>query len=472
MASSCAILTRKRFPIFWKACFCRRAILPRSAGSSGSHRRDRMNIPKIDNKRLMQGIKNFFTKNMALKVIAFVFAMLLWGYVLTDQKPMREKEVANVVTSFDGEAELIAQGYCVRGDRNEILQDVSVKVRTQITNYAYVTSNSIVASISLRNISEAREYDLPIQATVTSSLGVVQSITPATVKVEIDKLVTKTIPITTTFNGDLSEGYWADMDALTTTSRLDITGPKTDISTITHGECVVDLPDLTSTIYSTFDVTFYDKNNDIVSSDIIIGTLPTSTVRLPIYPVKNIPIDVGNSLIGADNLAANHEIIKAVSTPEKVRLVGDQATLDKIDSIALEPIAINGLDKTMTVSGTLIVPDGVRLLDSTTVSILLEVREMVITQTFEQLEIQVHGKQNNSKISLSVPAADLTVEGRYSLVSMLSRSDVQLFVDVSGLTPGVYKLPISVLVLDPKATVELITTLSFTEVTVTIDQPK
>ena len=274
-----------------------------------------MNIPKINKAKLAAGLKGFFTKNLALKIIAFVFAMLLWGYVLTDQKPMREKEITNVTTSFDGEAELIAQGFCVRGDRSEILQDVTVKVRTQITNYAYVTSSSIIASINLRNISEAREYDLPIQASVTSSLGVVQTITPATVRVEIDKLVTKTIPITTTFTGTLPDGYWADMEALSTTTRLDITGPQTDISTITHGECVVDLSDRISTIYSTYDVKFYDKNNNVVSSDIMIGTLPTSTVRLPIYPVKNVPVDVDNSLVGADNLAANHEIIKAVATP-------------------------------------------------------------------------------------------------------------------------------------------------------------
>ena len=431
-----------------------------------------MNIPKINKAKLAAGLKGFFTKNLALKIIAFVFAMLLWGYVLTDQKPMREKEITNVTTSFDGEAELIAQGFCVRGDRSEILQDVTVKVRTQITNYAYVTSSSIIASINLRNISEAREYDLPIQASVTSSLGVVQTITPATVRVEIDKLVTKTIPITTTFTGTLPDGYWADMEALSTTTRLDITGPQTDISTITHGECVVDLSDRISTIYSTYDVKFYDKNNNVVSSDIMIGTLPTSTVRLPIYPVKNVPVDVDNSLVGADNLSANHEIIKAVATPATVRLVGDQATLDQIDKITMEPIAVNGLDSTMTVSGTLIVPDGVRLIDNTTVSVLLEVREMVISQTFEQLEIQVHGNTGRANISLGIPAADLTVEGRYSLVSMLSRSDVQLFVDVTGLTPGVYKLPISILVRDADATIELTTTLSVAEVTVTIDQKK
>lgn len=430
-----------------------------------------MNIPRIDKAKLLEGLKNFFTKNTALKVIALVFALLLWGYVLTDQKPVRTKIVPEVATSFDGEAELIAQGYCIRGDRSEILQNVTVTVRTQITNYAYVTANSITASISLRNISEAREYDLPIQATVNSSLGVVQSVSPSTVKVEIDTLVTKTIPITTSFSGAIPDGYWADMDSLSTTSRLDITGPKTDISTITHGECVVDLTDKTSTIYSTFDVTFYDKNNNVVSSDIIIGTLPTSTVRLPIYPIKSVPVDVEGSLVGADNLAANHEIVKAVATPATIRLVGDQAVLDKIESIQLEPIAINGLDSTMTVSGELIVPDGARLLDSTTVSILLEVREMVITQTFEQLEIGVHGQESKTNVSLDVTTTDLTVEGRYSLVSILSRSDVKLFVDVTGLTPGVYQLPISVWVKNEAATIELTTTLSVAEVTVTIDQP-
>ena len=50
-----------------------------------------MNIPKIDKKKIAQGFKSFFTKNFALKVIAFVFAMLLWGYVWIDQKPVRDK---------------------------------------------------------------------------------------------------------------------------------------------------------------------------------------------------------------------------------------------------------------------------------------------------------------------------------------------------------------------------------------------
>lgn len=430
-----------------------------------------MNIPKINKEALLKGLKNFATKNVALKVVALLFAVMLWGYVLTVEKPVRTKIVPDVVTSFDGEAELIAQGFCIRGDRSEILQNVTVTVRTQVTNYAYVTADSITATISLKNISEAKTYEIPISATVNSSLGVVQTISPGTVEVEIDKLVTKTIPVTTSFSGELPDGYWADEDALTSTTRIDITGPMTDISTITRGECVVDLTGKTGTIYSTFDVTFYDKNNEVVSSDIIIGTLPTSTVRLPIYPMKYVLVDVEGSLVGTDNLAANHEIVSAVATPATVRLVGDQSVLDTIDSILLNPISVNGMNSSQTMSAELIVPDGVRLIDSSTISVLLDVREMVSTQTFEQLEIQVYGQSKNSDVTLDVTTVDLTVEGRYSLVSILMRSDIKVQVDVTGLTPGVYKLPLYVFVRNEEATIELTTTLTVTEVTVTIEQP-
>jgi len=430
-----------------------------------------MKIPKIDKRAVQTGLKNFFTKNMALKVIALLFAVLLWGYVLTDQKPVRTKIIPEVSTSFEGEAELIAQGFCVRGDRSEILENVSVTVRAQITNYAYINASSINATVSLRNISEAREYELPVQATVGSGLGTVQSISPGTVKVEIDTLVTKTIPVTTSFSGALPEGYWADTDAISATSRLDITGPKTDISSITHAECVVDLNDRTSTIYSTFDVTFYDKNNKAVSADIIVGTLPSSTVRLLIYPIKNVPVDVESALVGADNLAANHEIMKAVSTPATVRLVGDQEVLEQIESVQLEPIAVNGMSSTATVTGKLILPEGVRLLDEDTVSVLLEVREMVISKTFEQLEISVLGQQGKTSVALDASTIDLTLEGRYSLMRMLMRSDIQVSVDVTGLSSGTYQLPITVRVRDEATTVELTMTLSAAEVTATVTQP-
>ena len=51
-------------------------------------------------KRILTAIKNFFTTNLAVKIVALLFAVLLWGYVLTDQNPYRTKTITNVNTRF------------------------------------------------------------------------------------------------------------------------------------------------------------------------------------------------------------------------------------------------------------------------------------------------------------------------------------------------------------------------------------
>ncbi|MEG1523485.1 MAG: hypothetical protein RRZ24_07235 [Clostridia bacterium] len=417
---------------------------------------------------ILKKLKDLFTKNIVIKIVAIIFAMLLWGYVLTDQKPVRTKTISEVSTSFDGEAELLAQGLCVRGDRSEILKKVSVSVRAQITNYAYLSNKSISASISLKNISEPREYELPVTAAVSSSLGVVQQVTPSMVKVEIDSLRTKTIPVTTSFTGEMPDGYWADMDALTATARLDISGAKTDIAKVARAECVVDLTGRTTTIYSTFDVILYDLDDKEISSDIVVGTLPSSTVRLPIYPVRNVPIDVIGSLVGADNLAANHELVSAVATPATVRIVGSQTLIDAVKSILLAPIPVNNLGATATVESEIIVPEGVRLLDIEPVSVLIEIRETVVKQTFEQMPLVVTGLQPRCTAKIMPESIDVTIEGRISLASLIKRSDVMVSVDVTGLEPGTYTLQPFLFVRDENTTVELTITMSVPSVTVTI----
>ena len=207
---------------------------------------------KFTKEWFLQSLKNIFTKNIGVKIVALLFAVMLWGYVLADLNPYRVKTLQDISVSFDGEAELMAKGLCVRGDREEMLQSVSASVRTQIKNYSSLSSNAVTASINLRNISEAAVYDLPITASISSALGIIQQVMPSTAKVEIDSLVSKTVPVSCEFTGEVKDGYWADMNSLSSTARLDISGPRTDVARISRAECLIDLTDRTSTIFGTF----------------------------------------------------------------------------------------------------------------------------------------------------------------------------------------------------------------------------
>jgi len=427
-----------------------------------------MKIPKINKARLLARFKNLFTKNLSIKVVSLIFAMMLWGYVLTDVDPYRTKTLHDVTLSFDGEAELMAKGLCVRGDREELLEAVDVAIRTRVKNYADVTANSVTATINLKNISQPSVYELPIQASITSALGVVESTAPTKISVEIDSLVYKTVPVSCLVTGELPDGYWADMEAISSTAKLDIQGPKTDVSRISRAECVIDLTDRTTTIFGTFDVMLYDAEGEIIDSSVVVGTLPSSTVRLPIYPVKTVPVDTMGAIIGADKLAANYELASAIATPQTVRIIGDQSVIGEIETMALEPFSISGMKETTTVESELIVPEGVRLIDHPTVSIALDIREKTDLREYVQIPVEVTGLAEGLDATVEPGHVDLTVEGRIGLLSLIKRSDVKVDVDVTGLTAGTYDLPLSVFAKNDESTVELTLMPSVSVVTVTI----
>ena len=424
---------------------------------------------KFTKEWFLQSLKNIFTKNIGVKIVALLFAVMLWGYVLADLNPYRVKTLQDISVSFDGEAELMAKGLCVRGDREEMLQSVSASVRTQIKNYSSLSSNAVTASINLRNISEAAVYDLPITASISSALGIIQQVMPSTAKVEIDSLVSKTVPVSCEFTGEVKDGYWADMNSLSSTARLDISGPRTDVARISRAECLIDLTDRTSTIFGTFDLVLYDAENQVIDSSIVVGTVPSSTVRLPIYPIKEVPIDVESSLLGADKLAANYELTSYATAPSYVRIVGSESALKEVESLALEPFSISGAKESITYDAELLVPDNVQLLDNPIVQVTLDITEKVDSLSFDQLPIQITGLGKEYSAKAEPETTGLTLTGRVSLLSVLKRSDIKIDVDVTDLGPGRYELPVTVYVRNDDITMELTTAPTVQSVTVVIE---
>lgn len=424
---------------------------------------------KFTKEWFLQSLKNIFTKNIGVKIVALLFAVMLWGYVLADLNPYRVKTLQDISVSFDGEAELMAKGLCVRGDREEMLQSVSASVRTQIKNYSSLSSNAVTASINLRNISEAAVYDLPITASISSALGIIQQVMPSTAKVEIDSLVSKTVPVSCEFTGEVKDGYWADMNSLSSTARLDISGPRTDVARISRAECLIDLTDRTSTIFGTFDLVLYDAENQVIDSSIVVGTVPSSTVRLPIYPIKEVPIDVESSLLGADKLAANYELTSYATAPSYVRIVGSESALKEVESLSLEPFSISGAKESITYEAELLVPDNVQLLDNPIVQVTLDITEKVDSLSFDQLPIQITGLGKEYSAKAEPETTGLTLTGRVSLLSVLKRSDIKIDVDVTDLGPGRYELPVTVYVRNDDITMELTTAPTVQSVTVVIE---
>ena len=254
---------------------------------------------------LKQGLKSFFTKNIAIKVLSLMFAILLWGYVLMTQNPPRVKTVTDVTVSIEGEADLTTRKLTLRGDRAALLEDVSVRVRTELTSYADISADDITASINLSRITSTGKHTVRIHA--KSSSGDVVSVSPSEIEVEIDTLTTRNIPIEIHEEGELPEGYWAGDVQLDSATVL-LEGPGTDLAKIVKAVGTIDLTNRTESLNQSIMLALYDKEGNVVESSILFGGMPTVVAKQEILPSKLVPIDVDGAIIGREELPENFEI--------------------------------------------------------------------------------------------------------------------------------------------------------------------
>ncbi len=371
-----------------------------------------------------------------------MFAILLWGYVLMTQNPPRVKTVTDVTVSIEGEADLTTRKLTLRGDRAALLEDVSVRVRTELTSYADISADDITASINLSRITSTGKHTVRIHA--KSSSGDVVSVSPSEIEVEIDTLTTRNIPIEIHEEGELPEGYWAGDVQLDSATVL-LEGPGTDLAKIVKAVGTIDLTNRTESLNQSIMLALYDKEGNVVESSILFGGMPTVVAKQEILPSKLVPIDVDGAIIGREELPENFEIASYGTSLEStlVRIVGDADVIQKIESLSLEPVDVTGCTESIQQELAINVPEGVRIIGADSVNLQVTIREKTAVLEFTELPIEIVGLARKQTATLSQELANVTFSGRVSLLAGITRGDVKVYADVTGLAAGTHDVKLA-----------------------------
>lgn len=417
--------------------------------------------------RILAALKAFFKKDLAFKIISLVFAMLIWGYVMMDQNPMRAKTIEGVTASFEGEADLISRKLIVRGNRTELLSGMSVNVSAQLTDYAAIGVEDVKATVSLRNVTDAGSYTLPVFATCTGCTA--ESVEPGSVEIEIDELVTKRIPIEYKVISDIEEGYWAAEPVLSR-SEIDIQGPARDVSAIIKGICYVDVSGRTESYNEAMGITLLNAQGESVDSSVLYGQLASVSVKQTILPKKTVVVNAADSLLGADNIAANYQIAAVHVTPVTVEVAGRAEVLESLKEIGVENIDVAGRSESLLTIAELIVPEGVTLIkEDDLVSVYVDIRENTEMREYPDLSVRAVGAERGQEVRIAPAALDLEITGGVSLMQQLDRANVTLYVDVTDLEPGTYDITVQLGLPDDKMLSQVSYSTSADMVRVTIE---
>ncbi len=348
-------------------------------------------------------IVKFFTTDLLTKLIVLILSVLLWGFVLVYQNPVRNKTIGGVQIALEGSSDLQARNLIVVDTE---LGTASVVVSTEITKFTELNADRITCTASLATVTEAGTYPLYLDANVLSNLGSVSSITPETVTVTVDNLLTRSIPLRLNTTGELPEGYVITKRSYSST--VSVEGAARYLAPISYAVATVDQSALTSDYYSAVELSFYDTDGKLIDVQTRSGTAPSALISLDISATKRVPVELSSDTVLPD--ATYYDTSCVFSQDEVVLLADEASTLAAVDCVYLEPMVVTQDMNGQYLDGKLQLPDGVTLSSNysstTRATFTVEEKETDLTLTlpvsFESIprglapvevtvEIRVHG---------------------------------------------------------------------------------
>ena len=137
--------------------------------------------------------------------------------------------------------------------------------------------------------------------------------------------------------------------------------------------------------------------------------------------------------------AEGYAVSRVVTEPETVKIVGSYEDIDKIDQLATQPIYISNLSEDLVQEVALVTPDGVTLINSNTVKVLVTVAQSAVTKTVD-IPITVRG-ESEFEVTLSHLTAQVTIEGQMEEVEDSEKlAGIVPYVSISGLEAGSHSL--------------------------------
>lgn len=376
--------------------------------------------------------------NWVLKIMAVVFAIILWSYVIALENPVRQREIPDVSLRYNQSAELEAKGLAISASLSDVLNSVDVRVEVKQNNVKYVSNKNIIAEVDLSTINGPGEVPLEINA--TSPYGEVLSVSPSTVTLVVDKLSQKYVPVEVEITGNVANGYHA-VTPVISPDTVYIKGASVDVEKVASAVCKLNLSGLTENYSKSIEVDLLDKDGNMLDKNMFAGT-HSVIVNVDVLAKKTVPVNTDDLLIGKDELAEGYEISEIIIEPGTVDIIGKKEVLDSIESLEAIPIVVTGANTDVPRLLEFNLPEGVSILSDGQVQAVVRIREKVEVKNYNNVEVQIKNLAKGFDASSDIKKIDVVVIAGTNKLSRLFKQDILAYVDLDGLEEGTHELSI------------------------------
>ena len=176
-------------------------------------------------------------------------------------------------------------------------------------------------------------------------------------------------------------------------------------------------------------------NQTVITDSVIVET--------EVVPAVMVPLDLESMVTGRP--AEGYELVSVYAEQDSLRVAAKADVLGAIEFLTTEqPMDIDGA--TANVSGYVRLKriSGIENSLPAEIAIMAEIAEKTTERTMRSIDVDVSGLDDGLEAKLSDKQITVQLTGAYSFIKALERDNVRLYVDVSDLNAGSYKLPVQI----------------------------
>ena len=390
-------------------------------------------------------MKEKMFKNLSLKILSAIFAVVLWTVIVNVYDPTTSYTFSNVTVQLINTESLTDKNYSY-----EIVEGGKISVyvsgpKSIVTN---IKASDIVATADLSKISAFADY-VDIHVSVVKDGQVLSNVeaTPKTsaVRLSIENRDTKTVNVVSEITGSPADGYAVVKRVLNPTS-VKATGPSSVIDNIDHAGISFDVTGATADVTGTADIHLYDSDNNEINDSSVELTQTSVGYTAQVVRTKTVSVEVKTSGKPADG----YRVSGVTLNRDSVVVYGDTNMLNSLDKIVIPASNINvdGLteNKVYKFGLTDYIDKSLTILDNARIEVTVRIESTGNkTITLNTSDIKVSGLETGMSYSFEDRTFSIDVEGSEAAIAALDASAITMTADLSTYTTsGIQSITLSV----------------------------
>ncbi|MEZ4737624.1 MAG: CdaR family protein [Caldilineaceae bacterium] len=380
--------------------------------------------------QIRQNLRPFWNRavgHISTLILSLIMATIVWLIAINEVNPL-------VTQEFPDPVPVEVRG--LNESRLQSVQDLSdeyvrLVLRAPRSSWASLRDRDLTAYVDLSNLTEG-VHEVPVHVEKRDPNVVVTEIQRGQLRVQLDPVITQTLPIEVAVMDSAEFGYYWQQPTIDPIS-VTVVGPASQINLVAAAVIPVYLRGARNQVERLEEVQLVNRRNQTVEN--VQAQPATVEVVVPIerWPGQRV-VAVRVKLTGQP--AYGYRLGRVTATPSSVVLYGPVDALDQVPGVVeTAPLSLDNATDDISTTLDLILPDGVNAAESNSILVFAEILPVEDGKTI-QLAPLITNLGEGLTAASAPDMVDVILSGPVNLLSSLGPDDVYVLLDVNGLAVG------------------------------------